>query len=172
MLRLLLLRHAKSSWDDVDLSDHERPLSKRGVNAASAMGAYMKSHKLKPGLVLCSDSVRTRATLALVLRELKGEPPYVQYSNDLYLANPAELLRRVCAIQNDTSTVMLVGHNPGMQALALKLVGGGNRKALRALAMKYPTAGLAVIDFGESAWDEIKLAGGELIDFVTPRKLA
>ena len=172
MIRLLLLRHAKSSWDDAELADHDRPLNKRGTNAATAMGGYIKSRKLKPDLVLCSDSVRTRATLALVLRELKGGPPPVIYSNELYLANPRDLLVRLRNIRKKTKTVMLVGHNPGMHALALKLVGGGNRKALQALAMKYPTGGLAIIDFDENDWANIKLASGDLIEFMVPRKLA
>ena len=172
MLRLLLLRHAKSSWDDLNLSDHERPLTKRGTNAASAIGSFIRNEKLKPNLILSSDSVRTRATVALLLRELKGPPPHVEYSNALYLANPPEMLRHVQSIEQDVRTVMIVAHNPGIQAVALKLVGGGNRKALRAMAMKYPTAALAIIEFNEKNWTKAKPASGELVDFITPRKLA
>src|SRR5690242_2888272 len=95
MLTLSLLRHAKSNWDDATLDDFDRPLSKRGANAAPEMGRAIRELKLKPDLVLCSAAVRTRATVALVLLELGPPPPEVRYDEALYLASPKEMLSHI-----------------------------------------------------------------------------
>lgn len=171
MLTLLLLRHAKSSWDDAELDDFDRPLAKRGTKAASAIGAFLAAHGLAPRLVLCSSSVRTRATLALVLSELPDPPPEVRYSDDLYLAMPDAILETLTKEAGTAATVMVVGHNPGMHALALTLSGDGSRKALADLAMKFPTAALAVVTFDAGKWAEVRPASGRLERFITPRGL-
>jgi phosphohistidine phosphatase len=171
MLTLSLLRHAKSSWADPELEDHERPLAKRGTKAAGAMGAFIARQGLRPDLVLCSGSVRTRATLALVLPELGAPPPQVVYDDDLYMAKPAALLARVHKVKNDVRHAMLVGHNPGLHALALELTGKGNRKDVAALATKFPTAALAVLSFKAEKWPEIGPGAGKLELFMTPRRL-
>lgn len=171
MLTLLLLRHAKSSWDDPALDDFDRSLNKRGTKSATAIGRYLAREKLAPDLVLCSSAVRTRATLSLLLSELpKGAPP-VHYSQQLYLAAPDAILEEIRRHAGSAARVMVVGHNPGMHALALSLAGDGERRALSELAMKYPTAGLAVITFEADDWSQIRAAGGRLERFVTPRGL-
>jgi phosphohistidine phosphatase len=172
MLTLLLLRHAKSSWDDPELDDFDRPLAKRGTRAASAIGSFLADTGLKPGLVLCSAAVRTRATLALMLFELDDPPPEVVTSESLYLAGADAVLAELRRAGGETPTVMVVGHNPGLHALALSLSGDGDRKALADLAMKFPTGALAVITFDCASWSEIKPAGGRLERFITPRGLA
>jgi phosphohistidine phosphatase len=171
MLTLSLLRHAKSSWADSKLEDHERPLAKRGTKAADAMGAFIAREGLRPDLVLCSGSVRTRATLALVLPEFGNPAPQVVFDDVLYMATPAALLGRVQQVKSDMRHVMLIGHNPGMHALALELTGKGNRKDVEALATKFPTCALAVLTFKARKWPDIGSGGGKLELFMSPRRL-
>jgi phosphohistidine phosphatase len=172
MLTLLLLRHAKSCWDDPDLDDFDRPLAKRGAKAADLMGDYIESHHLKPELVLCSSAVRARGTLALILPHLRGASPEVVYEDELYLASPTSLLGRLRGIEAGPHSVMLLGHNPGLQALALELVKTGEKKAISQLAMKFPTCGLAVIKFETNSWKAIRPASGKLHLTMAPRRLA
>jgi len=171
MLTLSLLRHAKSNWDDMELDDFERPLAKRGVTAAPEMGRAMRELKLKPDLVLCSTSVRTRATLALVLLELGPPPPQVEYDDHLYLATPAAMLARLRKVPDTMHHVMIVGHNPGTHALALELTGAARREDMAELASKFPTAAFANITFDASRWRDLKSGSGRLVVFLTPRKL-
>jgi phosphohistidine phosphatase len=172
MLTLSLLRHAKSSWDDPELEDHERPLAKRGIKEAPRMGAFMAAEGLEPDFVLCSAAVRTRATVTLVLAEFQGDPPAIAYDEGIYLAAPARLLARIAKVKASHRHVLMVGHNPGLHALALALTGSGKRKDLAALASKFPTAALAVIEFEAGSWSEIKPGSGRLKRFMTPRRLS
>lgn len=172
MLTLLLLRHAKSDWGSPDLSDRERPLNKRGTKAASQMGQHIAKHRLKPDHILCSDAVRARATLALVLPELGMPSPHVTIDEDLYLASAETILAHIRkSAREGDKRIMVIGHNPGMHGLALTLIGDGNASGIKHLAMKYPTAGLAVLKFDTKTWDEIKPAKGHLEAFVTPKEL-
>jgi len=171
MLTLSLLRHAKSSWDHPSLEDFERPLSKRGETATPHMGAYMAAHGLAPELVLCSPAVRARQTLDLVLPHLAGGPTVV-YEESYYLAAPSVLLARVRKVDAKVRHVLIVGHDPGMQGLALELSGAGEGEMLQALAAKFPTAGLAVIRFKARDWSKVARGKGRLELFVTPKMLA
>ena len=170
MLTLLLLRHAKSSWDDAGLFDHDRPLSERGINAAPRIAAHIAAHDLAPELVLCSTSVRTRETLALVLDHLRPTPS-VSYEKALYLAEAEAILDRIYKVENDRRRIMLVGHNPGFEDLARMLSGHGHRANREALQRKFPTCGLAVITFKGSHWANVRPGQGTLEQFVTPRSL-
>ena len=172
MLKLLLLRHAKSAWDDPDIGDHARTLSNRGVLAAPLMGRYMAENGLKPDLVLSSDSVRTRETVDLVLPELGGPAPKVVYDPELYLASAYGIVDRLRAGADDARCLMIVGHNPGMHALALALAGTGCRKGLQNLAVKFPTAALAVFEFEGDDWGQVVPGKGDLKAFIRPRDLA
>lgn len=171
MRTLLLLRHAKSGWDDPQLGDHERPLAKRGARDAARIGDYLAKHDLVPDLVLCSDAVRTRATLTIVLSRVEGAAPRIVYDRRLYLAEPDAIVAALAEVDAATDRVMVIGHNPGMHALALGLTGSGAGKALAQLALKYPTAGLAVIDFDADGWDRLAAGKGTLRAFVTPKGL-
>jgi phosphohistidine phosphatase len=170
MLTLLLLRHAKSSWDDPSLDDFDRPLARRGEAAAPRMGAWMREHRLAPDLILCSPAVRARQTLDLVLPHLAGKPT-VLHEDSLYLAAPAVLLARVRKVGADVRQAMVVGHDPGMHMLALDLAGSGEPERLKALARKFPTASLAVIRFKTRAWAKVGPAKGSLELFVSPKML-
>lgn len=172
MLRLLLLRHAKSSWDNPALDDFDRPLAKRGTKAAARMGEYLRKADVSPDIVLCSTAVRTRATLTLLLAELKGPPPRVLFSDTLYLADADTLLSAIHNDSDGAKTLMLIGHNPGLHALALQLTGNGSRETLAELAMQFPTAALAQITFDAERWPQIHAGSGTLVDFVLPRRLS
>lgn len=171
MRTVLLLRHAKSSWDDADLADHERPLAKRGTKDAPAIGRFMAASGMVPDLVLCSNAVRTRATLTLVLPEL-GEPkPHIVYDPALYMAEPAAIMARVAQVDADQRNLLVVAHNPGLHALALELCGDGKAGDLASLAIKFPTCGLAVIDLPAASWARIPAGSGKLRLFTSPKQL-
>jgi phosphohistidine phosphatase len=171
MLTLLLLRHAKSSWDDPGLDDYDRPLAKRGEKAAPRMGAEIAELGLKPDVILCSSAVRTRETLALVLPEIGGKPEVV-YDDAIYLAAPETLLAKVRAVSGAPKSVMVVGHNPGMEELAALLVGDGDKSERKPMAEKFPTCALAVITFEAKDWAGIAPGAGTLTRFITPAQLS
>ena len=171
MPRLTLLRHAKSSWDVPDLSDHERQLTKRGTKAAKRIARYITENDLIPDLILCSDAIRTRATLALILACFDRPAPHTIVTEELYLAAPDDILRIIKRETGDARHVMVIGHNPGLHALALSLPGTGPVEALTQLAMKFPTAALAHISFDISDWAAVGPATGTLEHYVMPRSL-
>jgi phosphohistidine phosphatase len=170
MLTLSLLRHAKSNWDNPGAKDFDRPLAKRGEEAAPRMGAFMAKNGIAPELILCSPAVRTRQTLDLVLPQLAGTAT-VAYEEAFYLAAPSVLLARLRKVGAKVHHLMIVGHDPGMQGLATELSGSGDAEALEALARKFPTAGLAVIRFKAREWAKIEPGKGHLEIFITPKML-
>jgi phosphohistidine phosphatase len=167
-MRLWLLRHAKSSWSDEGLRDEDRPLARRGEDAADRMRDYLDAEGIQPGLVLCSSARRARETLARVLPAL-GTSLEVRVEHGLYTFEADVLLDRLARISPDGRSVMLVGHNPAMQNLAIRLADRGAQ--LRDLAQKYPTAGLAEIAFSAGAWETVGERPGELVRFVVPKQL-
>jgi phosphohistidine phosphatase len=170
MLTLCLLRHAKSGWSNPTLPDRDRPLATRGVTDAPLMGRAMAERGIDPELVLCSSARRTRDTLALVLPELRVEPKVV-YEDALYHASPEAMLEMIHAIQPGANRVMLVGHNPEIQAFALDLVGSGPKHFRDRVRAKYPTAALAVINFSGGLWTSVMVNSGTLNLFLSPRDL-
>ncbi len=172
MLTLSLLRHAKSSWDDPTGRDFDRGLAARGTEAAPRMGRTMRGLGLMPDLVLCSPAARTRATLGLVLPELGGPAPEVRYDDRLYLASSADILSLVRGLPAKAGHVLLVGHNPGLHALATELTGKGDAEASQALLDKFPTAALCVLGFEAARWAGVGPRKGTLLHFLTPRRLA
>ena len=171
MRTLLLFRHAKSSWDNPKLSDHDRPLSERGRKAAPRMGQYMREHRLLPELIVCSTAVRTRETLTLAIEDLASSPPQVVFDVSLYEASHAEILRIVHGTAPDVQSLMLIGHNPGMQILAFALSCEDDTECRLRVAQKFPTAGLAIITFDVDDWSSIAPGTGVFRDFVTPKLL-
>ena len=170
MLTLSLFRHAKSSWDDPGVKDFDRPLAPRGEEAAPRMGAFMAEHDIQPELILCSPAARTRRTLDLVLPHLNGGPTVI-YEESFYLAPTSQLLARVRKIEAKVRHVMIIGHDPGMHGLAVELAGSGAPKLMQALAAKFPTAGLAVLDFELDEWSKVGPGLGQLRIFMTPKRL-
>lgn len=166
--RLILLRHAKSAWPN-GVADQDRPLASRGQKSAPVMGAYLAREELIPDLVLVSTARRTQETWKLVSTAL---PSHVAKRDltKLYEAATSEILKIVHAVEPSATTVMLIGHNPGLQAFALDLC-REDGEARRHLQEKFPTCGLAVIDFEASRWEDISPTSGRLERFVTPRSL-
>ena len=170
MKTIFLLRHAKSSWDDSSLSDHDRPLNARGRSAAPRVGAHMRAEAYLPDLVLCSTATRTRLTLEGVLSELEVEPA-TEFEEELYLAAPNEMLDLVRSVPDTVESVLLVGHNPGTGMLAAELSGDGPREMIDLMRAKFPTAGLAIIELSVDRWKDIVSGCGSLREFVRPRDL-
>ena len=168
MRTVFLLRHAKSSWLDPSLSDIERPLAPRGERAAKKIAGYVQQRKIRPDLVLCSPSVRTRRTLAAIEPSL-GKRCMVEVLPVLYGASHRELLRQLQALRDSVASVMLVGHNPGLQALALTLATHGDDRAR--LEDKFPTGALATLVADCDSWAALKAGDAELVDYVVPRDL-
>jgi phosphohistidine phosphatase len=169
-LTVSLLRHAKSSWGEPGLDDSERPLNARGRMAAPLMAAWMAENRVLPDYVLCSTAVRTRETLALVLPSFQSRPK-VKYLEELYLAGANTVLTMLRAAPDSVQHVLVVGHNPGFEDLALGLSGRGDASARSLLARKFPTCGLAVLAFDVPTWSKVALGQGRLLHFVTPRAL-
>lgn len=168
--RLILLRHAKSAWDNPSLADLDRPLSSRGRKAAPLVGAYLARRGMVPDLVLTSSAKRTLETLDLVSAGWQTKPT-VRKLKSLYLAMPREMLRRVQAAGRGPDRVMLVGHNPGIADLANWLCSHGKAEHRANLARKFPTGAVAVIEFDVEDWSEVDAETGQLIDFATPKQI-
>jgi phosphohistidine phosphatase len=161
--QLFLLRHAKSSWDDVVANDHDRSLAPRGRRAAKLIAKHLRREGIVPSLVLCSSARRTRETLAAL--DLGGD---VQIERELYGASEAELVERLRRVPDPAGSVMVIGHNPGIHGLALTLAGSGAE--LERMAPKFPTGALATLEF-DGHWRELGPGDAELAAFVRPRDL-
>ena len=166
--RLFLLRHAKSSWDDPSINDHDRPLAPRGRRAAARIAGYATKTGIRPDLILCSSAMRARQTLERIAPSL-GRDAETRIERSLYGASEDRILERVHAIPDDVDSVMMIGHNPAVQDLALLLANEGPLRIR--LADKFPTAGLATLAFGRIRWKDLDSESGELVDFVVPRRL-
>jgi phosphohistidine phosphatase len=171
MRRLLLLRHAKSDWSDPGASDHERPLNRRGEEAAPRIGAYLHRHRLIADAVLCSTARRTRETWDLVATEIPDAPP-ATYVERIYEATPRALLDLLRNAEPGGMSLLMVGHNPGLHELATQLIASGDLGDRERLREKLPTGGLVVIDFAIAHWSDLHAKSGRLERFVVPRMLA
>jgi phosphohistidine phosphatase len=174
--QLLLLRHAKSSWDDRTLPDQDRPLSPRGRRAAAAMRRAMDELGLVPDLVLLSPSRRTRETLEAL--EPWEEAPLIETTEAVYLASAPQLLEVLRGVPETVRSVMLVGHNPGLHDLAVLLLGAEGaaaaspaaRRAAEQLVNGFPTGALAEFSI-PGRWRQLDAGGGQLIRLLRPRDL-
>lgn len=173
MLRLLVLRHAKAAPHD-EKHDKQRPLIARGRDDASRMGHAMQAKSYLPALVLCSPAARTLQTWEAVAAEIRAEPA-VDLLEDLYDASEKAILESVHGVRNAAHVVLYVGHNPGLERFARRMVrepqDAEERRRANSLAHEFPTAALAVIDFDARAWKDIAPHSGILADFVTPADL-
>lgn len=169
MHQLLLLRHAKSSWDDTSLPDRERPLNKRGRRSAAAMREALRSLGLAPDVILVSPSRRTRETLAAL--EPWDETPLVETIEGLYLATAPQLLDVVRDVGETVRSLMLIGHNPGMHEFGVSLAGkSSTNDAAVHLADTFPTGALAEFAVA-TPWRQLGAGGGHLVRFLRPRDL-
>jgi len=163
---LLLLRHAKSSWVDPTLPDHDRPLASRGRRDAKRIAKHLAALEFEPELVLCSSAVRTRETLELVRPALGNSK--VLFEDGLYGASSDELLARIRVVPDAVGSVMLIGHNPGLEQLALLLASSGDE--LRRLETKFPTAALATLAV-ETTWSRLAPGDAILTAYIVPKQL-
>jgi phosphohistidine phosphatase len=171
MRRLMLLRHAKSDRSAPGARDRDRPLDARGKSAAPRIGAYMARHSLMPDHVLCSPARRTVDTWSLVA-EAFAKPPVVDFDDRLYDASAETVLDVVRETGAEIHSLLVIGHNPGLQDLAGLLIASGDLEARERLREKFPTAALLVIDFAFDDWRKLHRRAGRLDRFVTPRSLA
>jgi phosphohistidine phosphatase len=162
--QLELLRHAKSSWAEAELADHDRPLNSRGRDAAALIGRHLHQQDLLPDLVLCSSAVRARQT-----SDRLGLPAAIEVKieDDLYGASALGLLARIHQVPASVQTLLVIGHNPGIEDLARML----GRQGPQSIA-RFPTAALAVFGLPIDAWTQLGPGSGHLDGFVTPRELS
>lgn len=162
MKTLLILRHAKSSWDDPGLRDHDRPLNPRGVRDAPRMGRLMVEEDLVPERIISSTAVRAQSTAELAANAMP-DAPEIETTRELYLASPHTYLEALADYAGDAETVMVVGHNPGITALVTVLTGE---------LEEMPTAALAAVELEIEEWRDIERApGGHMIGFWRPKEL-
>lgn len=159
MKTLYLLRHAKSSWDDADLADFDRPLNERGKRAAPLMGKMMSERGFIPDVVISSPANRARSTAELVTKAA-GTAADIRFDEHIYEASPKTLLQVISGIDDRHETAMLVGHNPGMEGLVLCLTGS---------LTPMPTAALAVIAIDAGSWKDVEVHSGKLLEIIRPK---
>jgi phosphohistidine phosphatase len=172
MKRLFLLRHAKAQPADGGCEDFDRTLMLSGMQDGAAMARYLRKSDYHVELILCSPSARTAQTAELVLQELDSE---IDYRDNLYLAEAAKIVAAVRGAPAQVTHLMVVGHNPGLEATATLLAREPVRRKERArheaLEEKFPTSALAILDFDVGRWRDVAQSGGKLKDFVRPKDL-
>ncbi len=172
MKRLILLRHAKSSWDDPVERDFDRPLNGKGLRSAQAMGHYMRERAISFDHAIASPAERVRETLAGVASAY-GKAIEPAWDRRAYLASDRTLLEIVQEAPDDAESLLLSGHNSGLEDLVLLLVPDKKGDHARArVEEKYPTGALAEMTFDVESWTDIEAGAGTLVRFVRPRDLA
>ena len=166
---LTLLRHAKTERGDASMADRDRRLVDRGREDAPAIAAWLADNVHAPDLVLCSTATRARQTWQLAAPLVA--PARVEFRDDLYLAEADQLLAIVHTVPDGVEHLMIVGHNAGLEDFAHELVATGNPDDLAAMAAKFPTSGVAILECDAATWRDLDLASAHLLHFMTPRRL-
>ncbi|MEK6302838.1 MAG: histidine phosphatase family protein [Acidobacteriota bacterium] len=161
MKTLLILRHAKSSWDEPSLRDFDRPLAARGKRDAPRIGKALAERGPLPDLIVSSPAARTRATIKAVAAaaRLQAEP---QFEDSVYGASSGELIKLIRRLPADKGCAMVVGHNPGLEELVERLT---------RVSARMPTAALACIEFKAGRWEDVEDGEGKLAWLLTPKDL-
>jgi len=169
--KLIVLRHAKSSWTEPNTDDFDRPLNERGWKAARRMGRELKHRKMSFDLCVASPAERVRETLD-GLAEGYGDFPFpVRFEPQIYLADTVTLMELVQHLADDLETVLLVGHNPGLERLLALLTHDDGRGLRDRVTNKFPTAALAVIELAAISWTAVEPADGRLAELILPKEL-
>ncbi|WP_030266866.1 SixA phosphatase family protein [Streptomyces sp. NRRL B-24484] len=163
---LVVLRHAKSAWPE-GVPDGRRPLGPRGLRDAPVAGRWLHGRGLVPDAVVCSPALRTRQTLELAAAGWEESPPVV-FDERLYGADGDDLVEVVRGLDPAAATVLLVGHQPGVQDLVEFMAGGPGGEAMDRLRAKYPTSGVAVLAL-TGPWRDAASGSARLVDFAVPR---
>ena len=161
MKTLLLLRHAKSSWDHPSMRDFDRPLADRGKRDAPRIGRALKERGPLPELIISSPAARARETVEAVIKSAGLTAP-LRFDESIYDASLAELMRLVRGLPDNISCALMVGHNPGFEGLVNRLTGASERM---------PTAALASIEFQVDHWQDVEDGQGKLLSVLIPRQL-
>ena len=161
MKKLILLRHAKSSWDDLDMADIDRPLNKRGRKAAPLMGKELRKREVTPDLVLCSPAKRTRETHSLFAESAKLSSQ-VEFCREIYEASSRDLLGLLRRQDSKLACILVIGHNPGMESLLYELTGKDEL---------FPTAAMACINTDLKQWEDLGRDSGQLEWIARPKEL-
>ncbi|WP_217242083.1 histidine phosphatase family protein [Streptomyces sp. AC555_RSS877] len=164
---LLVLRHAKSAWPE-GVPDHERPLAPRGRRDAPAAGRALAEADLLPDLAVCSTAVRARQTWELASAQW-GTPPPVRFERRVYAADVSDLLAVVHETPAQVDTLLLAGHNPGLEELVLDLAGDGLDDALDEVRLKFPTSAIAVLAWRGTVWSDLASGTALLTDVIVAR---
>ena len=168
--RLLVLRHAKSSWNNARMGDHERPLAPRGQRAAEALAAHIATFDPPPALVLCSTARRAQETLEPIRNRLPADTR-VLIEDELYGAGPVDLLDRLQRVPEDATSVLLVGHNPGLEDFVRHLGRDGDPTLIARVHDRYPTGALATLAF-DGPWKDLGSGTPARVEaFVVPQDL-
>jgi phosphohistidine phosphatase len=168
--QLHLLRHAKSSWGDSSLRDHDRPLAARGRRATTLLRRHFDAVALCVDLVLCSPAQRTRETWERVRKGLTKAPD-VRFVPDVYEATVDTLLGLIRAVDPTVTALMIIGHNPGLEELTAVLADGLEKPSAARLPRDFPTGGFATFTV-RSDWADLDRGGVSLESFVRPRDLS
>ena len=168
MKSLHLLRHAKSSWKDPGLNDHDRPLSKRG-QTAKMMAAYLRRAKIAPDLVICSTAMRALQTLDPIAKAKK--PPKIVLEREIYGGTQRALWEQLWNLPESANSVLLIGHNPALHNLALELAHDDLNNLLPSTGGNFPTGAMASFRF-DGAWKALEPHGAVLASFITPKAIA
>ena len=169
MKTLYLLRHAKSSWDDASLPDHDRPLAPRGQRAARKLANHVRRVGIAPALVLCSTARRATETLDAIMPAFEPAPD-VRLEEELYGASTEELVHRVHEVPATVPSVMLIGHNPSIQSATLVLARGSDDALTAPLRDNMPTGALATLEL-DGDWSAAASGAARIVAFVVPREL-
>ena len=166
MKQILLLRHAKSSWDDESLKDFDRPLAKRGRNDASRMGDFVRKLNIKPSIIISSPAARAKETALLFAKAAKCEEEIIEWKSGLYYGTSADYLETIKNVSNNCETVLLVGHNPLIENTAGTLVGESN-----GISITMPTAALVMLTTYVPTWKQVNWGTCELNWMMIPKAL-
>jgi phosphohistidine phosphatase len=166
MKQILLLRHAKSSWEDSSLQDFDRPLSSRGINDAPLMGKFMRKSKNKPDQIISSTAQRAKETTNLALNGMKKDESIITWNEDLYYGSRSDYLTAIQSADESTERIMIVGHNPKIEDTAGALIGGSKIANLR-----IPTAALVCLNTYAIDWKQVSWGSCQLAWMMIPKVL-
>lgn len=166
MKYVLLLRHAKSSWDDPTLEDFDRPLAKRGLKDAPKMGAFVRKAGYRPDLIISSTAERARQTSKLFSAEADLDEDAIQWNREFYYGSASDYLEASKQCDDEIETVLLVGHNPKMEETVSLICGNG-----RSYIARMPTAALVCIEHPAASWEQLRAGTGRMKWMVIPKLL-